>query len=100
MSPILAPGIRHFAYNDVLYKGYVIPKGTVLVANTAFLHYDPARFESPFEFMPGRYLGNHLYGSESAAMGDPSKRDHFTFRTGRGTCPGARLAENSLDISC
>lgn len=99
MNPILAPGIRHFASQDVVYKNRVIPKGTVLLANTAFLHYDPRRFEKPFEFMPERYLQHPLYSSEYAAMGDPNKRDHFTFSTGRRTCPGARLAENSLDIA-
>ncbi|KUI53411.1 O-methylsterigmatocystin oxidoreductase [Cytospora mali] len=99
MNPILSPGIRHFTDEDVEYKGHIIPKGTVLLANTAFLHYDPARFESPFEFKPERYLGHALYSSEYAAMSDPYKRDHFTFSTGRRTCPGARLAENSLGIA-
>lgn len=99
MNPILAPGIRHYADQDVVYKNHVIPRGTVLVANTAFLHYDPARFEKPSEFMPERYLEHHLYSSEYAAMSDPYKRDHFTFSTGRRTCPGARLAENSLNIA-
>lgn len=99
MNPILSPGIRQYASNDVLYKGQVIPKGTVLLANTAFLHFDPARFERPFEFMPERYLNHDLYSSEYAAMSDPYKRDHFTFSAGRRTCPGARVAENSLDIA-
>lgn len=99
MNPILAPGIRHYADQDVVYKDHVIPKGTVLLANTAFLHYDPGRFEKPFEFMPERYLNHNLYSSEYAAMSDPYKRDHFTFSTGRRTCPGARLAENSLNIA-
>ena len=99
MNPILSPGIRHYANEDVRYKDYIIPKGTVLVANTAFLHFDPHRFEKPFEFMPERYLDHPLYSSEYAAMSDPYKRDHFTFSTGRRTCPGARLAENSLDIA-
>lgn len=99
MNPILAPGIRHFAEEDVKYKGHVIPKGTVLLANTAFLHYDPRRFEDPLDFMPERYHDHPLYSSDYAAMSDPSKRDHFTFSTGRRTCPGARLAENSLDIA-
>ncbi|THC95056.1 hypothetical protein EYZ11_005451 [Aspergillus tanneri] len=99
MNPILAPGIRHYAAQDVVYKNHVIPKGTVLLANTAFLHYDPQRFEKPFEFMPERYLKHTLYSSEYAAMSDPYKRDHFTFSTGRRTCPGARLAENSLNIA-
>ena len=99
MNPILAPGIRHFAGEDVVYKGHVIPKGTVLLANTAFLYYDSERFDSPFDFKPGRYLGHGLYSSEYAAISDPYKRDHFTFSTGRRTCPGARLAENSLNIT-
>ncbi|KAI4135053.1 MAG: hypothetical protein LQ347_001004 [Umbilicaria vellea] len=99
MNPILAPGIRHYASEDVMYNGHVIPKGTVLLANTAFLHYDPERFENPFDFMPERYLGHNLYSSEYLAMSDPYRRDHFTFSTGRRTCPGARLAENSLNIA-
>jgi cytochrome P450 len=99
MNPILSPGIRHYAEEDVVYKDHVIPKGTVLLANTAFLHFDPQRFERPFEFMPERYLGHALYSSEYAAMSDPYKRDHFTFSNGRRTCPGAWLAENSLDIA-
>jgi cytochrome P450 len=99
MNPILAPGIRQFTTDDVRYKQYIIPKGTVLLANTAFLHFDPERFEKPFEFMPERYLDHPLYSSEYAAMSDPYKRDHFTFSMGRRTCPGARLAENSLGIA-
>ncbi|KAL2141675.1 hypothetical protein VTI28DRAFT_2121 [Corynascus sepedonium] len=99
MNPILSPGIRHYTDQDVVYKGHIIPKGTVLVANTAFLHFDPQRFENPFQFVPERYLGHALYSSEYAAMSNPYKRDHFTFSTGRRTCPGARLAENSLNIA-
>ncbi|KAI1781372.1 putative O-methylsterigmatocystin oxidoreductase [Hypoxylon cercidicola] len=99
INPILSPGIRHYADADVVYKDYVIPRGTVLIANTAFLHYDPARFGNPHSFEPERYLDHALYSSEYAAMGDPYRRDHFAFSTGRRTCPGARLAENSLDIA-
>jgi len=38
MHPILAPGIRHYPDQDIMYKDHVIPRGTVLLANTAFLH--------------------------------------------------------------
>ena len=99
MQPIFAPGVRRLATEDVVYKDHVIPKGTVLLANTPFLHYDPQRFDKPFEFMPQRYLGHTLYSAEYGTMSDPYKRDHFTFSTGRRFCPGARLAENSLDIA-
>ncbi|PWY71771.1 cytochrome P450 CYP2 subfamily [Aspergillus sclerotioniger CBS 115572] len=99
MNPILAPGIRHFAEADIAYKGHVIPKGTVLLANTAFLHFDSQRFDNPEAFHPERYLDHPLYSAEYAAMGDPLQRDHFAFSSGRRTCPGARLAENSLGIA-
>ncbi|RAO67450.1 uncharacterized protein BHQ10_003462 [Talaromyces amestolkiae] len=99
INPLIAPGVRHFAEQDLFYKGHIIPRGTVLITNTSFLHYDPSRYERPFEFMPERYLNHSLYSSEYAAMSDPAKRDHFTFSTGRRTCPGARLAENSLYIA-
>lgn len=99
MNPLGSPGIRHYCDADITYRGHVIPKGTVLLANTAFLHFDPRRFDKPFEFRPERYLKHNLYSSEYAAMSDPFARDHFTFSTGRRTCPGARLAENSLGIA-
>ncbi|KAL2020279.1 hypothetical protein VTK56DRAFT_8603 [Thermocarpiscus australiensis] len=99
LNPLGSPGIRHYCDADVTFRGHVIPKGTVLLANTAFLHFDPRRFDAPFEFRPERYLGHALYSSEYAAMGDPLARDHFTFSTGRRNCPGARLAENSLGIA-
>ena len=37
MNPHFTPGIRHYTSEDVVYKGHVIPKGTVLLANTALL---------------------------------------------------------------
>jgi len=99
INPMLIPGVRHFTDTDVVYKNHVIPKGTVLITNTSFLHFDPNRYDNPFDFMPERFLNHQLYSSEYAAMSDPYARDHFTFSTGRRVCPGARLAENSLDIA-
>ncbi|KAK3307263.1 putative O-methylsterigmatocystin oxidoreductase [Chaetomium strumarium] len=99
MHPTPFWGIKHFADADVVYKNYVIPKGTILLGNTSFLHYDPDRYEEPFEFRPERYLGFPKYSSEYANQGDPYQRDHFTFGMGRRICPGSRLAENSLDIA-
>lgn len=92
-------GIKHYADADVTYKDYTIPKGTVLLANTSFIHYDPERYDEPFAFRPERYLNHSKYSSEYAAQSDPYKRDHFAFGAGRRICPGARLAENSLNIA-
>jgi cytochrome P450 len=99
INPMPLPGIRHCTDADVVYKNYIIPKGTVLVTNASFLHFDPSRYDNPFDFMPERFLHHKLYSSEYVAMSDPYARDHFTFSTGRRACPGARLAENSLEIA-
>ncbi|KAF2996164.1 hypothetical protein E8E14_002497 [Neopestalotiopsis sp. 37M] len=99
MHPTPFWGIKHYADADVVYKDYVIPKGTVLLGNTSFIHYDPARYEEPHDFRPERYLDFPKYSSEYANQSDPYARDHFTFGMGRRICPGARLAENSLNIA-
>ncbi|RYP57544.1 hypothetical protein DL770_010647 [Monosporascus sp. CRB-9-2] len=98
MHPTPFWGIKHYTDADVTYKGYVIPKGTVLLANNSFIHYDPARYEDPLAFRPERYLNHPKYSADYANQSDPYKRDHFTFGMGRRICPGARLAENSLNI--
>lgn len=83
--------LPHFADADVTYKEYVISKGTVLLANTSFMHYDPRRYDEPFELKPERYLGHPKSSAEYATESEPYKRDHFAF--------GARLGENTLNIA-
>jgi cytochrome P450 len=99
LCPVPTWGIKHFADADIVYKQHVIPKGTILLGNTAAIHYDPARYDEPFAFKPERYLDHTQYSDEYAKMGDPYKRDHFTFGVGRRICPGSRLAENTLDMA-
>ena len=91
--------LRHFTDNDVVYKNYVIPKGTAIVGNTAAIHFDPVRYPDPFSFKPERYINHTKYAAEYAAMGDPYERDHFAFGAGRRICPGSRLAENTLTLA-
>lgn len=99
LNPTPIWGIRHYADADVAYKDYVIPKGTVLLANTSCIHYDPERYDEPYEFRPERYLNHPKFSAEYAAQSDPFQRDHFSFGAGRRICPGTRLAENTLHIA-
>ena len=99
LCPVPTWAIKHFSDAEVRYKQHRIPKGTVLLANTSAMHYDPARYPEPHVFRPERYLGHVRSSAEYAAMGDPLLRDHFTFGGGRRLCPASRMAENTLDIT-
>jgi cytochrome P450 len=98
LKPVPVWCIKRYADADVRYKDYVIPKGTVLLGNTIFLGSDPAKYDDPQAFKPERYLGFPRSSFEYAA-GDQTKRDHFSFGVGRRVCPGAKLAEMTLDLA-
>ncbi|TVY19762.1 Cytochrome P450 monooxygenase patH [Lachnellula arida] len=91
--------LRHFTDAAVVYKDFVIPKGTAVVANTAAIHFDPSQYTDPFQFKPERYLNHTKRAAEYAAMADPYERDHFTFGAGRRICPGSRFAENMIMLA-
>ncbi|KAL9094497.1 MAG: hypothetical protein Q9165_003347 [Trypethelium subeluteriae] len=99
LCPAPAWILRHFTDNNVVYKGYVIPKGTAIVGNTAAIHFDPIRYPDPFEFKPERYINYTKRAAEYAAMPGPYARDHFTFGAARRICPGSRFAENALTLA-
>lgn len=98
LKPVPVWCIKRFADGDVRYKDYVIPKGTVLLGNTMFLGSDPRKYDDPQSFKPERYL-NFPRSSFEYAAGDQTKRDHFSFGVGRRVCPGAKLAEMTLDLA-
>ncbi|KAI1142786.1 putative O-methylsterigmatocystin oxidoreductase [Hypoxylon sp. FL0543] len=98
LKPVPVWCIKRYADADVRYKDYIIPKGTVLLGNTIFLGSDPAKYDEPQAFKPERYLDFPRSSFEYAA-GDQTKRDHFSFGVGRRVCPGAKLAEMTLDLA-
>ena len=63
-----------------------------------FLGSDPAKYDEPQIFKPERYLDFPRSSFEYAA-GDQTRRDHFSFGVGRRVCPGAKLAEMTLDLA-
>ncbi|EXJ86779.1 hypothetical protein A1O3_03733 [Capronia epimyces CBS 606.96] len=99
LRPVTNIGTPHFTTADVVYKDYLIPKGTVVAVNQYALHYDPRRYDRPDDFIPDRYLHHPLKAGAYAAHPDPLQRDHFGFGAGRRICPGMHLAENSLFIT-
>lgn len=87
------PGIPHYTTEDDEYRGYYIPKGTVVIGNAWGILHDPANYPDPEEFKPERFL------TEDGQL-DPNSLDPeiACFGYGRRICPGRYFARNSLFI--
>jgi len=96
MPTTLTGAVPHATTKDDEYMGYFIPKGASVMLNVWAIHMDEKRHPNPREFRPERYEGDDLNASDSAANPDASKRDHFTFGSGRRICQGMHVAERSL----
>ncbi|KAF2867549.1 O-methylsterigmatocystin oxidoreductase [Massariosphaeria phaeospora] len=99
LCPVPTWAVKHFTDGEVVYKQHRIPKGTVILANTSFIHFDPARFDEPHKFKPERFINHTRSSAEYAVASDPYERDQFTFGGGRRICPAIRLATNTLEIT-
>lgn len=60
------------------------------------IHKDPRRFPDPDTFNPERYINHTLSAAASANASDVSKRDHWSYGSGKRICPGLHLAERNL----
>ena len=85
MSSITPIGVLHRAMEDVKFHGYDIPKGTFILPNVRYIHYDPRNWDKPEEFRPERFL---------CADGKTFKKhDAFMpFSVGKRQCLGETLA--------
>jgi cytochrome P450 len=86
----LAPmGFPHMATEDDTYRGYFIPKKTLLFPSVASLTHDPEVYHDPMEFKPERFFEPY---------NEPSPFD-LVFGFGRRACPGRWIAEQTLFLS-
>jgi len=89
-NPVAPLGIPHRVTEDDVYEGYLIPKGAYVIPNIwKFLH-DQEVYSNPMEFNPDRFMGVNA---------EPDPRT-LCFGFGRRVCPGQKLAEASVFISC
>ncbi|KAI0371500.1 CyP450 monooxygenase [Pilatotrama ljubarskyi] len=84
---VVTLGIPHRTIVDEVVKGYLIPKGTVVVSNAWGISRDPEEYPDPEEFRPERFLEDNAR--------DPVA---FVFGNGRRICPGRHFADASLFI--
>ncbi|KAG9088142.1 hypothetical protein FRC06_002218, partial [Ceratobasidium sp. 370] len=83
--PTIPTGIPHACSQDDVYRGYRIPKGTIVVGNIWAITRNETVYKDPETFDPDRYL-------------DPEVPFPPTFGFGRRLCPGMHYAEASLFI--
>ncbi|KAL1533888.1 cytochrome P450 71AU50-like [Salvia divinorum] len=81
VGTMLAP---HYAMQDCSVAGYDISKGTTVFVNVWSIGRDPGAWDSPYEFLPERFLGKEtdVLGSNFALL---------PFGSGRRVCPGYNL---------
>ncbi|EIM86814.1 cytochrome P450 [Stereum hirsutum FP-91666 SS1] len=82
-SPLGAP---HCVREDDIHDGYLIPKGSVVLANIWHFLHDPEVYKNPWMFNPDRLI---------PSPGKPAEQDPYEmcFGYGRRSCPGTHLAD-------
>ncbi|KAF7343718.1 Cytochrome P450 [Mycena sanguinolenta] len=90
-NPVIPLALPHRLTQDDYYRGYHIPAGSIIWANSWSLLHDPAVYPAPFEFSPERFL------SDNEKLNPDPRR--YVFGYGRRSCPGQVLAEDMLYIA-
>ncbi|GJE99706.1 cytochrome P450 [Phanerochaete sordida] len=94
-NPVIPLNLAHVSTSDDVYKGYFIPEGTFMLANTWAILHDPDTYADPEKFNPSRFLRT----SDSGVLElDPTVRDPdvAAFGFGRRICPGRHLGYEAL----
>ncbi|KAL8600943.1 hypothetical protein ACOMHN_030600 [Nucella lapillus] len=80
--------IGHATADDVTFRGYVIPKGAMIIPNLSSVLQDPEIWGDPENFRPERFIGPD---------GKLTRPEEFIpFSTGRRVCLGESMARMEL----
>ncbi|KAJ4727012.1 Cytochrome P450 [Melia azedarach] len=85
----IAPMTFRKVVKDIEINGYTIPAGWVIMIALPVVHFDPDKYENPFEFNPWRWQGKELH---------TGSRTFMAFGGGVRLCTGAEFAKLNLAI--
>ncbi|KAF9532705.1 cytochrome P450 [Crepidotus variabilis] len=86
--PVLPLAIPHYTVEDDIYKGYFIPKGTMVLGNTWAISHNTTIYDESDRFDPSRFF--NLDGQ----LNDDDLS--YAFGYGRRQCPGRHLASATI----
>ena len=78
----------HAAEHDIIFHGYKIPKGTMVLFNYYSVHMDATYWHQPEVFNPDRWIGDDGKFQKHDAL--------FVFGAGPRACPGESLGRSEL----
>ncbi|XP_074538368.1 cytochrome P450 2U1 [Halichoeres trimaculatus] len=91
LTVVVPLGIPHMASETTEFRGYTIPKGTVVLPNLWSVHRDPTVWDDPDTFNPARFLDDE---------GKLMRKEFFIpFGIGRRVCMGEQLAKMELFLT-
>ncbi|KAJ3481860.1 hypothetical protein NLI96_g7376 [Meripilus lineatus] len=88
---VIPLGVPHRVMEDDIYRGMLIPKGSIVISNIQSITYDENVYHSAKTFLPERYL------PKPKGYGEPFPDCNFGY--GRRVCPGRYLADASVWIA-
>jgi len=91
-NPVTPLAVPHVTTEDIVYKGYFIPKGAMVIGNTWAIFHDPSVYPEPDVFRPERFLN-----PDGSLHDDPILVSAFGY--GRRICPGRYFVDATLFIT-
>ncbi|KAJ7122981.1 cytochrome P450 [Mycena epipterygia] len=93
--PITPLGLARRATEAEVYRGYVIPAGSLVLTNVWAMNHNPEIYENPDKFVPERYL------DADGVVRDPqyTRGGTHAYGFGRRACAGLHLANDALFIN-
>ncbi|TFY57848.1 hypothetical protein EVJ58_g6780 [Rhodofomes roseus] len=85
--PAAPQAIPHALRQEDVYKGYLLPKSSIIIPNIWGMLHDPSAFPQPEKFEPERF---------GYSDGEMRKVTDLLFGFGRRSCPGSHFAEGSI----